>query len=234
MLFSSRAVSERIIFPVSPTRATASRTRALSASPRTTAASVYYATYTAYNGRAILPQLIETADFLHFRVLTLNGAAVQNKGMALFPRRIDGRYAMLSRQDDENLFLMFSDNPHFWSDPQLLQAVESLGVRENRQLRLADRDRSRLAGHHSWRRPDAEVLHRRDPARFARSYKNYRPAQRATPKPEGNEREGYVPNVVYTCGSLIHNGQLILPYGVSDTCSSIVRIELNELLAGFI
>ena len=82
---------------------------------------IYYATYTAYNGRAILPQLLETTDFLHFRALTLNGRAVQNKGMALFPRRIDGRYAMISRQDDENLFLMFSDNPHFWSDPKVLQ-----------------------------------------------------------------------------------------------------------------
>ncbi len=81
----------------------------------------YYATYTAYNGRVILPQLIETTDFLQFRVLTLNGSAVQNKGMALFPRRIDGRYAMLSRQDDENQFIVFSDNPHFGSDPQLLQ-----------------------------------------------------------------------------------------------------------------
>src|SRR5207244_12050405 len=78
-------------------------------------------TYTAINGRAILPQLIETAHFLHFRVLTLNGQAVQNKGMALFPRRIDWRYVMLSRQDDENLSLTFSDNPHFWSDPKLLQ-----------------------------------------------------------------------------------------------------------------
>ena len=71
--------------------------------------------------RVILPQLIETADFLNFRILTLNGQAVQNKGMALFPRRIDGCYVMLSRQDDENLYLTFSDNPHFWSDPVLVQ-----------------------------------------------------------------------------------------------------------------
>src|SRR6266516_1669244 len=82
---------------------------------------MYYATYPAYNGRVILPQLIETVDFLNFRILTLNGQAVQNKGMALFPRRIDGRYVMLSRQDDENLYLTFSDNPHFWSDSQLLE-----------------------------------------------------------------------------------------------------------------
>jgi len=73
----------------------------------------YYATYTAYNGRAILPQLIETTDFLHFRIRTLNGVTVQNKGMALFPRRIDGHYAMISRHDDENLHLMFSDDPYF-------------------------------------------------------------------------------------------------------------------------
>jgi predicted GH43/DUF377 family glycosyl hydrolase len=65
---------------------------------------MYYATYTAYNGHTTLPQLIETEDFLHFRILILNGSTVQNKGMALFPRRIDGRYAMLSQQDDENLF----------------------------------------------------------------------------------------------------------------------------------
>jgi len=92
----------------------------------------YYATYTAYNGRSILPQLIETEDFLHFRMLTLNGSAVQNKGMALFPRKIQGRYAMLSRQDDENLFLLYSDHPHYWSDPHLLlrpaQVWESVKV----------------------------------------------------------------------------------------------------------
>ena len=81
---------------------------------------MYYATYTAYNGHTILPQLIETQDFLDFRVLTLNGRAVQNKGMALFPRRVNGHYLMLSRQDDENLFLMRSDNPHHWENPQVL------------------------------------------------------------------------------------------------------------------
>ena len=82
--------------------------------------ALYYATYTAYNGRVILTQLMKTRDFLDFRVFTLNGRAVQNKGMALFLRRIDGLYAMISRQDDENLFIMFSDNPHFWDDPQIL------------------------------------------------------------------------------------------------------------------
>ena len=74
---------------------------------------MYYAIYAAYNGRVILPQLIETEDFLNFRVLTLNGQAVHNKGITLFPRRIDGGYVMLTRQNDENLYLAFLDNPHF-------------------------------------------------------------------------------------------------------------------------
>jgi predicted GH43/DUF377 family glycosyl hydrolase len=84
----------------------------------------YYATYTAYNGIAILPQLIETKDFIKFNILTLNGKAVQNKGMALFPRKIGGRYAMLSRQDGENNHIMFSDNIHFWQKSQIIQEPE--------------------------------------------------------------------------------------------------------------
>ncbi len=194
---------------------------------------IYYATYTAYNGRAILPQLLETTDFLSFRALTLNGRAVQNKGMAFFPRRIDGRYAMISRQDDENLFLMFSDNPHFWSEPQTpAPSHAAVGSGEDRQLRLAHRDRSRLAGHHPRRRPHAPILHRRDPARSGRSDSQVI-GELTTPLigPTGNEREGYVPNVVYTCGALVHQDRLILPYGLSDTASTIVTIELDELLA---
>src|ERR1044072_6128217 len=114
-------MSERIIFPVSPNESNGIEDARFVRFVEDDGSIMYYATYTAYNGRVILSQLIETTDFLHFCVLTLNGQAVQNKGMALFPRRIDGRYVMLSRQDDENLFLTFSDNPHFWSDPQLLQ-----------------------------------------------------------------------------------------------------------------
>jgi hypothetical protein len=103
---------------------------------------IYYATYTAYNGRDILPQLIKTEDFLHFRILTLNGPSAKNKGMALFPHRIDGRYVMLSRQDNENIFIMFSDSPHDWSNPQVI-------------LRLPHRNRGRLARYYPWRWPDA-------------------------------------------------------------------------------
>ena len=85
-----------------------------------TARHIYYATFTAFDGRIVMPELVETSDFLHFRFITLNGPAAQNKGMALFPRKIGGLYAMLSRQDNENIYLMFSDNVHFWNERKLL------------------------------------------------------------------------------------------------------------------
>jgi len=114
------AINERIIFPVSLNESNGIEDARFVRFVEDDKPVMYYATYTAYNGHTILPQLIETEDFLHFRISTLNGSAVQNKGMALFPQKIDGRYAMLSRQDDENLFIMFSNNPHYWSDPQII------------------------------------------------------------------------------------------------------------------
>ena len=229
----SVAVSERIIFPVSSNESNGMEDARFVRFVEDDGSVIYYATYTAYNGRAILPQLIETSDFLHFRALTLNGRAVQNKGMALFPRRIDGRYAMISRQNDEDLFLMYSDNPHFWSDPKILRhpaqpwemvkigncgspieteagwLVITHGVGPMRKYcigaMLLDLDD-----------PSRVISHLSEPILTAK----------------GNEREGYVPNVVYTCGALLHGGRLILPYAMSDTASTIVTIALNELLAG--
>jgi predicted GH43/DUF377 family glycosyl hydrolase len=228
----SSQISERIIFPVSPNESNGIEDARFVRFVEDDGSVTYYATYTAYNGRVILPQLIETTDFLHFRVLTLNGQAVQNKGMALFPRRIDGRYAMLSRQDDENLFLTFSDNPHFWSDPQLLQVP-----RQPWELVKLGNCGSPIETEDGWlvlthgvgpmRKYciGATLLDLHDPTKIVGQLKE------PILKPEGNEREGYVPNVVYSCGSLIHNGRVILPYGISDTASGIVSIELSELLA---
>ena len=232
---ASSAISERIIFPVSPNESNGIEDARFVRFVDDDGGVTYYATYTAYNGRVILPQLIETADFLNFRVLTPNGQAVQNKGMALFPRRIAGRYAMLSRQDDENLFLMFSDNPHFWSDPQLLQGptqpwdfvklgncgspieteagwlVITHGVGPMRKYCIG-----------------AILLDLQDPSKVI--------GRLAEPllKPEGTGREGYVPNVVYSCGALVHRGRLILPYGLSDSASTIVTMELRDLLAAMV
>ena len=228
----SSEMSERIIFPVSPNESNGIEDARFVRFVEDDGSVMYYATYTAYNGRVILPQLIETADFLNFRVLTLNGRAVQNKGMALFPRRIDGRYVMLTRQDDEDLFLSFSDNPHFWSDSELLEQPQ-----QPWQFVKLGNCGSPIETEAGWlvlthgvgpmRKYGigATLLDLHDPAKIIGQLKE--PLLR----PEGNEREGYVPNVVYSCGSLVHNGQLILPYGISDTASSIVRIELSELLA---
>jgi predicted GH43/DUF377 family glycosyl hydrolase len=227
----SSEMSERIIFPVSPNESNGIEDARFVRFVEDDGSVIYYATYTAYNGRVILPQLIETVDFLNFRVLTLNGQAVQNKGMALFPRRIDGRYVMLSRQDDENLYLMSSDDPHFWSDPLLLQEPQQPWefVKLGNCGSPIETEAGWLVLTHGvgpMRKYciGAILLDLHDPARIIGQLKE--PLLR----PEANEREGYVPNVVYSCGSLVHNGQLILPYGVSDMASSIVRIELSELL----
>ena len=228
----SVAVSERIIFPVSSNESNGMEDARFVRFVEDDGSVIYYATYTAYNGRTILPQLLETTDFLHFRALTLNGRAVQNKGMAFFPRRINGRYAMISRQDDENLFLMFSDNPHFWSDPKLLQrpgeAWESVKIGNCGSP--IETDAGWLVITHGvgpMRKYciGAMLLDLNDPSKVISHLRE------PLLSPKESEREGYVPNVVYTCGGLVHRGRLILPYGFSDTGATIVTIELDHLLA---
>ncbi len=228
------AMSERIIFPVSSNESNGMEDARFVRFVEDDGLIIYYATYTAYNGRAILPQLLETTDFLNFRARTLNGQAVQNKGMAFFPRRIDGRYAMISRQDDENLFLMFSDNPHFWSEPRILrrpcQTWEMVKIGNCGSP--IETEKGWLVITHGvgpMRKYciGAILLDLRDPTKVI--------AELTEPlvSPAGNEREGYVPNVVYTCGALIHRGSLVLPYGLSDSASTIVTIDLDELYAAF-
>jgi len=226
------AMSERIIFPVSPNESNGIEDARFVRFVEEDGSVLYYATYTAYNGHSILPQLIETEDFLHFRILTLNGSAVQNKGMALFPRRIGGRYAMLSRQDDENLFIMFSDSPHNWSDPQIILRPSEMweSVKIGNCGSPIETEAGWLVITHGvgpMRKYciGAALLDLNDPTRVI--------GRLCEPLlvPEGEEREGYVPNVVYSCGSLLHEGNLILPFAISDRASVIASIELKELLA---
>ena len=111
---------ERILFPATPSQRNGIEDARFVRFRNDDGAHIYYATFTAYDGRVVVPELVETSDFLHFRFITLNGPAAENKGMAIFPRKIDGRYAMLSRQDNENIYLMFSDNVHFWNERRVL------------------------------------------------------------------------------------------------------------------
>ena len=164
-------------------------------------------------------------------MLTLNGTAVQNKGMALFPRRIDGSYVMLSRQDDENLFIMFSDNPHYWTESRVLlrpaEMWESVKI-GNCGSPLETEAGWLLITHGVGPMRKycigAALLDLHDPTRVLGRLRE------PLLVPEASSREGYVPNVVYSCGSLLHGGQLILPYAMSDRASTVVSVSLDELL----
>lgn len=191
----------------------------------------YYATYTAYSGTTAFPQLIETEDFLNFRFITLNGSAVQNKGMALFPRKVDGRYAMLSRQDNENIFIMYSDNIHFWHEAEVIikpsypWGFVQLG---NCGSPIETKDGWLVLTHHvgPMRRYciGAILLDLEDPSKVV--------GRLTEPllEPDDNEREGYVPNVVYSCGSLLHGNKLVMPYAMSDYATSIAIVDMDRLM----
>lgn len=228
----SLAMSERIIFPVSPNESNGIEDARFVRFTDDDGSVLYCATYTAYNGRVILPQFIETRDFLHFRVLTLNGSAVQNKGMALFPKRIHGRYAMLSRLDDENIHIMFSHSPHHWTSSEVLlrPACAWETVKIGNCGSPIETEAGWLVITHGvgpLRKYciGAALLDLNDPTRVI--------GRLAEPllSAEGNEREGYVPNVVYSCGSLIHGRELILPYAISDEVSVVASVSLDDLLA---
>jgi predicted GH43/DUF377 family glycosyl hydrolase len=191
----------------------------------------YYATYTAYNGISILPQLIETKDFVQFKISTLNGKSVQNKGMALFPRKVQDRYVMLSRQDGENNRIMFSDNIHFWQESEIIQ--EPTHPWEFIQLGNCG---SPLETHEGW----IVLTHGVGPMRqycigavlldLENPAKTIAYLEEPLLVPHEEEREGYVPNVVYSCGSLIHNNELIIPYAMSDVMSGIATVMVDELI----
>jgi predicted GH43/DUF377 family glycosyl hydrolase len=231
--FSSKlALSERIIFPVSPNESNGIEDARFVRFTDDDGSVLYCATYTAYNGRTILPQFIETQDFLHFRVLTLNGSAVQNKGMALFPRRIAGRYAMLSRQDDQNLLLMFSDSLHHWSNPQIILRPSEMweSVKIGNCGSPIETGAGWLVITHGvgpMRKYciGAALLDLDDPTKVIGRLRE------PLLCPEGSEREGYVPNVVYSCGSMLHGRELVLPFAMSDTATAIATVSLDHLLA---
>ncbi|CAN5899961.1 glycoside hydrolase family 130 protein [soil metagenome] len=228
---SETDVSQRVLFPNGPTESQGMEDARFVRFVEDDGAIVYYGTYTAYDGLRILPQLIVTTDFREFRIATLNGPAAQNKGMALFPRRVSGRYAALSRLDAENNLLMFSDNVRSWQTADTIQIpsrpwelmqignagspieteagwlVVTHGVGPMRQYALGaillDLDDPRRV-----------IGHLRDPLL----------------EPDETERDGYVPNVVYSCGSVVHDGHLVIAYGASDTYTRFATVPLDALL----
>ena len=224
-------ISERVIFPASDNERTGIEDARFVRFADDDGEVTYYATYTAYNGVTILPQLIETRDFVTFKIITLNGRAIQNKGMALFPRRIKGNYVMLSRQDNENNHIMFSDHLHFWQKSRIIQRPSQPW--EFVQLGNCG---SPVETEHGWivlthgvgpmrqYSIGAMLLDLEDPGRVI--------AILPEPllKPRDEEREGYVPNVVYTCGYMINRGEMIIPYAMSDTASGIATVRVEDLI----
>jgi len=223
-------ISERVIFPITDSQShgieDARFVEFIDGGRKT-----YYATYTAYKGTAIRSELIETADFLSFRMTPMQGAAARNKGMALFPRRVDGKYAMIARQDNENLYLVYSGDLHRWEGgqailkPQFPWEFVQIGNCGS-PIELDEGWLLLTHGVGPVRKYSigAALLDKRDPSRVL--------ARSSEPllRPEPSEREGYVPNVVYTCGAMRHNDQIILPYAISDTFSNFATIKIAALL----
>jgi len=225
-------MSERILFPATPSQRNGIEDARFVCFRDDDGTRTYYATFTAYDGRIVVPALVETSDFLLFRFRTLNGPAAENKGMALFPRKIGGLYAMLSRQDNENIYLMFSDNAHFWNERKvLLNPAFPWGlVQLGNCGSPIETDAGWLVLSHGvgpMRKYSigAFLLDRDDPSKVI--------GRLTEPllKPNESEREGYVPNVVYTCGALVHDGELIIPYGLADHATGFATVLLAEVLA---
>src|SRR5579862_6694473 len=225
-------LSERVLFPTTPSQSNGIEDARFVLFHNEDGTQTYYATYTAYDGKMILPQFIETQDFLHFKFVTLNGPAAQNKGMALFPRKINGHYAMLGRQDSENLYMMFSDHLHFWqtAQPLLKPKFPWELVQMGNCGSPIETDAGWLVLSHGvgpMRKYciGAFLLDLNDPTKVLGRLREPLLA------PNESEREGYVPNVVYTCGALLHDGELIIPYAMSDSATSFATVSLDKLLA---
>ena len=225
-------ISERIIFPATPSQRNGIEDARFVYFQNEDGTHAYYATFTAFDGKIIVPELLETTDFLRLRFLSLNGPAAENKGMALFPRKIGNNYAMLSRQDNENIFLMYSDNVHFWNERTLLlkpsfpwELVQIGNCGSPIETEAGWLVLSHGVGPMRKYCIGAFLLDLEDPSKVIGRLRE------PLLKPDPNEREGYVPNVVYTCGALVHNGELIIPYGLADHATGFATVPLAEVLA---
>ncbi len=224
-------LSERAIFPRSTTDVRAIEDARFVAYSNGNGSYTFYAPYTAYNGFSILPQLIETKDFYRFKIRTMTGPGSQNKGMALFPEKINGKYAMISRNDNENLFIMYSDSLNYWEkaiplrEPKFFWEFIQIGnsgspIKTEKGWLLLTHGVGPVRTYSL----GAILLDLDNPSKVIAELKE------PLLVPREKERDGYVPNVVYACGALLHNEWIVLPYAASDTRSGIVKFKLDELL----
>jgi len=225
------SISERVIFPVSATEQGGIEDARFVKFTDDNGDVTYYATYTAYDGIAILPKLISTKDFYDFKILPINGEIAQNKGMALFPRKINDKYVMLCRIDGVNNYIAYSDNINIWHKAKIIQRPKypwELVQLGNSGSPIETKDGWLVITHavgsmreytlgaslYELENPEIEIGRLNDPLMV----------------PNEDEREGYVPNVIYSCGSMIHNEDLIIPYAMSDHASTYATVNLRELL----
>ncbi len=224
-------ISERVIFPVSDSEKNGIEDARFVCFTEDDGSTIYYATFTAYNGFATLPKILETRDFYNFTVRPIHGKAAQNKGMALFPRKIRGQYVMASRIDGYRNYIMYSDTLQNWNDVILLQEPE-----QSWEFVQIGNCGSPIETEKGWilithgvgamreyclgmvlldlNHPENVIGSLSEPFLI----------------PNGEEREGYVPNVVYSCGAMLHNNMIIVPYGMSDSASSFAVIDLDDAL----
>ncbi len=228
-------LSEKVIFPISEEEKVGIEDARFVQFHEDDGETIYYATYTAFDGSTIMPQLIKTTDFTHFKMRTLNGDPMKNKDIALFPRKINGQYAMLGRQDGESNYIMFSDHIQFWQDSQIIQEPC-----EPWELIKIGNCGSPIETPEGWLvlthgvgpvrvySLGAILLDLDDPTKVIGRLKE------PLLKPLEHQEIGYVPNVVYTCGAMVHNDHLIIPYSLSDVQPAIARLKLDELLDALI
>jgi predicted GH43/DUF377 family glycosyl hydrolase len=224
-------ISDRVIFPISEYERKGIEDARFVKFTNDDGSSTYYATYTAYDGSLIMPKLLQTNDFYNFRIMPLYGSGAQNKNLALFPRKVNGKYAMISRIDGCNNYIMYSDKINIWEKPVLLQQPKF-----SWEFIQIGNCGSPIETEHGWimithgvgpmRRyvlgasllklddPTIEIGRLREPLLI----------------PNSEEREGYVPNVLYSCGAIVHNNKLIIPYGISDSSTSFAEVDMDELI----
>lgn len=224
-------LAERVIFPVARGESSGIEDARFVRFVEESGEVRYLATYTAFDGHSIFPMLLETRDFMVFDMRTLNGKAAVGKDLALFPRKLNGNYCMISRQDGENLFIMHSNNLHFWHECEQIQVpkyswefmqIGNCGApieTEQGWLLL-----THGVGPMRKYSIGAVLLDIEEPSRVIRRL------EEPLIVPNEYQREGYVPNVVYTCGAMVHGDNLIIPYSVSDTYTGVVTTKLNMLL----